>query len=190
MEYIRVFERQKRGAVHYHLVVALTVDIRTGADIEAIRKGDYRTASKALRAEWAFWRKTARRYGFGRVNLQPIASTAEAITFYVGKYVSKHIGARKVEDKGVHLVEYSRRARIGSTQFAWVTPGAREWRRKVAKFAAKCGCESMEHLATLFGPRWAWTCYEVIYSIDCYDDDWDIRLLDVMRLPRLKVSKS
>ena len=79
LEYIRVFERQKRGAVHYHLLVALPVDIQTGADIRAIRKGDYRTASKALRAEWAFWRKTARRYGFGRVNLQPIASTAEAI---------------------------------------------------------------------------------------------------------------
>ena len=36
-EYISVPERQDRGAIHYHLTVALRVDIRSGFDFEAYK---------------------------------------------------------------------------------------------------------------------------------------------------------
>jgi hypothetical protein len=35
-DWLRVYERQKRGAWHVHLVVALKADIRTGTDVEAL----------------------------------------------------------------------------------------------------------------------------------------------------------
>ena len=57
-----VTERQQSGRVHFHLLVVLGADIRSGVDFAAIARRDYRSANPALRAEWAFWRKTARLY--------------------------------------------------------------------------------------------------------------------------------
>src|SRR6202035_3537083 len=36
---IRVIERQKSGRIHYHLLVAMADDIRTGADFDAFAEG-------------------------------------------------------------------------------------------------------------------------------------------------------
>lgn len=69
---IRVLERQKSGRIHYHLLVVLPVDIRTGFDFKAAEKRDYQSACPELKQEWAFWRATANKYGFGRVELLPI----------------------------------------------------------------------------------------------------------------------
>ena len=57
--WIRVAERQKSGRWHFHLVVVVPEDIRTGIDFAAIADGVYRSANDALREEWAFWRVTA-----------------------------------------------------------------------------------------------------------------------------------
>lgn len=128
---IRVFERQKSGRIHYHVLVATGKDIRTGCDFPAIAKGDYRSANQALREEWTYWRNAAKDYRFGRTELLPIKSSAEAVSRYVGKYISKHIEARIDCDKGVRLVEYSHHSRIANTRFAWVSPGAKLWRAKL-----------------------------------------------------------
>jgi hypothetical protein len=69
--------------------VVLDADIRTGLDFAAVAMRDYRTAPAALKSEWAFWRETAPRYGFGRTELLPIKSTAEGFSKYVGKYIAK-----------------------------------------------------------------------------------------------------
>jgi hypothetical protein len=71
-----------------------TVDIRTGFDFAAVKRGIYRSASDYLPREWKFWRETAPKYGFGRTELLPIKKTAEGVAKYVGKYVAKHIGQR------------------------------------------------------------------------------------------------
>ncbi len=63
---IGVWERQASGRLHLHLVVVLDADIRSGFDFAAIAERDYRSANRSLRAEWAFWRVTAPKYGFGR----------------------------------------------------------------------------------------------------------------------------
>lgn len=135
-EYLGVFERQKSGRIHYHILLVLDSDIRTGVDFEAFHDCDYRTAGKFLRSEWAFWRKTAKKYGFGRTELLPVRSSMQAMGKYVSKYISKHIEQREDSDKGVRLVRYSKGARVGTTRFQFSSEGSFEWRRKVAIFAA------------------------------------------------------
>lgn len=169
--YIRVLERQWSGRIHYHLLIVLPFDVRSGVDFDAFSMGDYRSASPALREEWRFWRDTASKYGFGRTELLPIRSTAEGIGRYVGKYIGKHISQRQPEDKGVRLVEYSRGARMASTRFGWVTPGAVAWRRKVRLFASIMG-EQMHappvpfrSFTAVFGPRWAYHFRDFILAL-------------------------
>lgn len=168
--FIRVLERQKSGRIHYHLLVVLDADIRTGFDFNAVNNHDYRSASPALRAEWAFWRKTAKAYAFGRTELLPIKSSAEAIARYVGKYISKHLEARFEDDKGIRLVEYSRGARIASTRFQFASEGSASWRRKLRAFAFimadSHGCPpSMKGLRQALGPRWAYNWREFILTL-------------------------
>lgn len=152
---IRVVERQKSGRIHYHLLVSLENDIRTGANFEEFAKGVYTSASPFLRSEWAFWRRTAKKYGFGRTELLPVKSTDEGIARYVGKYISKHIEGRKEEDKGIRLVEYTRGARMQSTRFAWPGDGSRLYRAKLAELGKALKCKDGE-LHKILGSRYAY----------------------------------
>jgi hypothetical protein len=157
---IRVLERQKSGRIHYHLLVNVGVDIRTGVDFLAVEKCDYRSVGRELKAEWAFWRRTAKAYGFGRTELLPIRSTSEAIGRYVGKYIAKHLEQREERDRRVRLVSYSG-LRVASTRFGWANGGAREWRAKVKAFVSmlhEAGSILSPTAAAMrlkFGPRWA-----------------------------------
>jgi hypothetical protein len=157
---IRVLERQKSGRIHYHLLVNVGADIRTGVDFEALKRRDYRSAGAELRAEWAFWRRTAKPYGFGRTELLPIRSTSEAIGRYVGKYIAKHLEHREERDRRVRLVSYSG-LRVASTRFGWANGGAKEWRAKVKAFVSmlhEAGAIFSPTAAAMrlkFGPRWA-----------------------------------
>lgn len=169
--FIRVLERHKSARIHYHLLVGTGADIRTGFNFEAVASHDYRSASPKLREEWAYWRRTAKFYGFGRTELLPVKSTSEGIARYVGKYISKHLRARREADKGLRLVEYSQGARMASTRFQFATPGAAAWRRKLRLFAGMV-CQargypvpSMQALADLLGPRWAYHWREFILTL-------------------------
>lgn len=169
--YLRVLERQKSGRIHYHLLVVLGADIRSNVDFEAFGRKDYRSASPELRAEWAFWRRTAKAYGFGRTELMPVRSTEEGIGRYVGKYISKHHASRKIEDKGIRLVEYSKGARMARTRFGWCSDNAAQWRAKVRTFAQIISQRSdvrineISDLSKHLGPRWAFHHREFIYSL-------------------------
>ena len=164
---IRVIERQKSGRIHYHLLVVLPDDIRTGADFDAFADGDYRSAGNHLRREWAFWRKTAPLYRFGRTELMPIRSNADAMGQYVGKYIGKHIGQREERDKGVRLVSYSRGARMATSKHTAIGSHPESWRAKVLTFARQVEAwkrlknphtriQSMDDLAHHLGKRWAY----------------------------------
>lgn len=171
LDYVGVFERQKSGRIHYHLLVVLNQDIRSGVDFDQLEAGNYQSASAGLRSEWAFWRKTAKDYGFGRTELLPVKTTTEAIARYVGKYISKHIEQRQDQDKGVRLVRYSQGARVGTTRFQFHTLGASEWRRKVAIFVeilrSSKGWDIREisDLSTYLGPRWCYRNGDFIRSL-------------------------
>jgi hypothetical protein len=141
-------------------------DIRTGLDFEEVEKGRYRSAGSYLRSVWRELRGACLRYGFGRHELLPVRSNAEAMARYVGKYISKHIGQRDEEAKGKRLVTSSCGWVKNSVRFAWNTPGAKEWRRKVALFAAVLGIDDPAGLYFRLGPTWAYRHLDTIYNID------------------------
>jgi len=171
-DYLGVVERQKSGRLHYHLLVHVGSDIRSGVDFAALADRDYRSAGPALRSEWAFWRKTARSYGFGRTELLPVRTSLQAMAKYLGKYIAKHIEVRQADDKGVRLVRYGRGVRAGTTRFQFQSDGSREWRRKVATFAAIVQAQHPEtpitqlsDLSLVLGKRWAYRHREYILNI-------------------------
>jgi hypothetical protein len=169
--WLKVMERQKSGRIHFHLIIVLSSDIRTGFDFEGISKQDYSTACPFLRSEWAYWRSTAKKFRFGRTELLPIKSSSEAIGRYVGKYISKHLDSRITEDKGARLVSYSKNMRTMNTKFSWVTEGSKQWRAKVKAFcyyvSERSGCQpTLSGLRQELGPKWAYNHREFIASID------------------------
>ena len=169
--FIRVLERQKSGRIHYHLLVALPegTDIRTGVSFSEIEQRNYQSAPESLRAEWAFWRHTAKRYRFGRTELMPIYSSSEAIGKYVGKYISKHLGQREERDKGARLVTYSGQVKV-RTRFAWVSPGATRWRLSLGSLCwafyegGRIPLPNEQGMRLAFGQRWLWRWKDVIAS--------------------------
>ena len=170
--YCGVFERQKSGRIHYHLLVAVGTDIRTGVAFEAIAKKDYKTAGQTLRAEWAFWRKTAPAYGFGRTELMPVKTSSEAIGKYVGKYIAKHIEQRDWQDKGIRLIRMSSNVRAGTTRFQFLSEGSRQWRAKVKLFAQLMEIGSGDEYRNLddfsknLGKSWAYRHGDMIASLE------------------------
>jgi hypothetical protein len=168
LAYIIVMERMDSKRIHYHLLVIMAEDIRTGFDFAAVKRGNYRSASDYLRKEWKFWRETAPKYGFGRTELLPIRKTAEGVAKYVGKYVAKHIGQRLPEDKGARLVRYSKGTNPVGTRFSWVSPGAYMWRSKLGTFCRMLELNSdnyKEFLKEWFGRNWVYHLRPLILSI-------------------------
>ena len=159
---IKIVERgSKSGRFHGHLLVVMPFDIRTGCDFQEFAQGNYKSAPQALRDEWAFLRECLPKFGFGRHELLPVKSTADGIAFYVGKYVSKHVDARRKEDKGVRLVEYGKAARNWNSRFAWNTPRSRYFRQKLAAIGKEMKVEDGGMSAAL-GRNW---CYKFRFII-------------------------
>lgn len=164
--YIRVFERCVSGRIHFHLVVHVGADVRSGVDLVAFRRRDYRSAPEALRREWAFWRATAPAYGFGRCEMLPIKSTAGAVGCYLGKYIAKHIAQRELRDKRVRLVDYGRTSREWTSRFAFAEGKAAKWRANLATFAEVHAVPQYEALRVRFGRRWAYFLRDAVVAID------------------------
>lgn len=169
---MRVLERgEKKGRVHFHLLADVGRDIRSGVDVEAVQRGDYSTASKGMREEYAWLKRQGQRYGFGVVvNVQPVKSCDQAIAKYLAKYVSKHVGRRELRDKGARLVAYwgtaAKTREVCSSRFSWTSPRARLWRWQVGEFARRHGCTDGAGLAVLFGKRWAYWQRTAIMAIE------------------------
>jgi len=151
--YVCIMQLQKRGAVHYHLLVACKEDIRTGFDFEAVGNDDYRSAKGHLKRMWRLNTKAAKSHGFGRTELLPIKSTSEGVGKYLGRYLSK--GDRTMQIKGARTVRYSKGFRVANNQFAWVSPGAFNWRKKIQKFA-EFNNVTYERMSHVYGSRWAY----------------------------------
>ena len=170
---IVVWERMPgSGALHYHAAVVTKEDIRGCINFEEVGRGVYRSANEALRAEWDFWRETPKHYGFGRHELLPVKSTAEAVSRYFAKYVTKCIGARRECDKGRRLVRYlgyHDGDRHAHCQFGWNSDGAWLWRHKLAAFAKEHHFQDMNDIARVCGKRWAWHLQERIMNQELHD---------------------
>ena len=183
LQWVRVSERQKLGRWHFHLVVVSKHDIRRGVDFEAIKNRRYKDgANTALRTEWAFWRSTSKKYGFGRTEILPVKKTGEALAAYVAKYISKGFAFRQSRDKGARLVSYSQGARVCGSRFAFYSPLATAWRQKVAMWAASydgvfarvavsgghqpVDSLTYEDLPSFFGSKWAWRYRKDIMAME------------------------
>ena len=183
LQWVRVSERQKLGRWHFHLVVVSKQDIRRGVDFDAIKNRRYKDgANTALRNEWAFWRSTSKKYGFGRTEILPVKKTGEALAAYVAKYISKGFAFRQSRDKGARLVSYSQGARVCGSRFAFYSPLATAWRQKVAMWAASydgvfarvavsgghqlVDSLTYEDLPKFFGSKWAWRYRDEIMAME------------------------
>jgi hypothetical protein len=153
-EYIATVERQLRGAIHYHCIVAFPYDIRSGFDFDSARTagscrkvGDvvgqksaevryYRSANAQLSAWWVTVRKAAKKYGFGRCETLPVLSNSAALSRYVGGYVGSEWSNRKPIDKGLRTIRYGLDHRSASVLWAWVSGPGEDWRRGVRVLGA------------------------------------------------------
>lgn len=195
LDWLRVFERQQRGAWHVHVVVATKDDIRTGTDVVALNQllkdkrdrkiskaiyyfGIKRLASPNLKAIWKEFRRLcglgefkARRkgrcYKFDACHLLPIISTAQALAVYVSKYISKGFEHRRPEDKGMCLVGSTRNvSRVCNERFSWANGGGKLHRLKLGILAKMFAIDSLDGFAEQFGYKWAYHLGPVPKDLD------------------------
>jgi len=182
--WIRVIEEHKDGSWHYHLLVEMPCDIRTGFNFEAFQaaKEQYQESGKSfeyyrlLRAStgenhplpkiWKDLRQRLKPYGFGRFELVPVRTNKEGISKYIAKYLSKGLTARRKDGRRVRLTAYCRKVkRAVHLPIAWASSGARLWRMKVGMTAEHFGCKDLDDLSRLFGNRWAYHLKDLIASL-------------------------
>lgn len=177
-EWICNVERQGRGAIHFHLIIAFDYDVRRGFDFEkciaanrakkrgnltqhaALMREVYPTANRNLRNWWTAVRENAPKYGFGRCETLPILSNSEAVARYVGSYVGTELAGRQLRDKGLRTIRYAVERRAATIRWAWAGGPAQEWRR---------GCHILSVLldigddfTPILGNRWAYNWREEI----------------------------
>lgn len=162
--WVRIIEPQKRGAIHWHLLVKTEKDIRTGCNLKDFDCGNYSSASPVLRQMWSRLRLVAPRYGFGRCEIMPLKSDIkEAVSRYLAKYLSKTYSCEKEFSKG-GLVRPNHARRVGfssgwfhaNTKFSWVGDHSMAWRLGVEDLANRVGCADYSDLSEMLGKKWAW----------------------------------
>jgi len=182
--WIRVIERQSRGAWHYHLLIQTVEDIREGFNFDEykmyvnqitkntkssekrrLNRLAVKSANPSLRKLWSQLRVACSKYGFGRSEMLPIFSNAEAMSRYIGKYISKNFGVREAQDKGVRYVAYSQGWEKNSIHFQWNTEGSKKWRKKLQLFATYHGCDDLYSLSHKLGSSWAFKYLDAILEL-------------------------
>ena len=83
--------QRREGAWHLHVLVLLPYDIRTGVDFTQFALGRYSSAPPYLRAVWRELRIKCKAYGFGRHELLPIKSNADAMAQYIVASIFQNI---------------------------------------------------------------------------------------------------
>lgn len=197
---VAVTERHRNGGLHFHLAVVCAEDIRSEMDFAACfppkgpkgkpqYKADYSTANAAIKREWAFWRRVAKLYGFGRHQLQPMRETGEALGRYLAAYLSADWEHRLPEDKGARCVRYfghwsklprltgERRATPPiNSRFGWLHPRARVWREMVKQVVIvlkyKGAPITEETIKDILGPKWAWKMGKLFEAVRFETGDW------------------
>lgn len=193
--FIRVLEPQRKGNPHYHVLVAVSFDTQPNefdweafdacqkehalngktARFRELRSRYRNSAPMELVELWKKLRRVLGRYGLGRFELLPLRKGKEAISEYIGKYLEAGLILRKHSWKGCRRIEFDRRAKKAwqscSRNFAWHSPGAKSWRKRVGDIAKTSGATSMEGIRKLFGRRWA---YQFRNNITCSnDEEWE-----------------
>jgi hypothetical protein len=195
-----VTERHFNLGLHFHLALLCAADIRGQIDFAAcfppkgvggkpMYKPDYSTANEAIKREWAFWRRVAKLYGFGRHQLQPMRENGGALGRYFGAYLGKDWEHRLPEDKGARCVRYfghwSKTARIKgarrkgppfNSRFGWMTSRARAWRELVKQVVLVLNSQGANiaeaSIKDILGPKWAWKMARLFEAVQFVVGDW------------------
>jgi hypothetical protein len=152
-EWIGVVQRHQDNRIHFHLVVVMAEDIRTGFDFDAVRRRDYSSASAYLRAEWKFLRDALPEYQFGRHELLPVKNP-QGFGTYVARYVGRTLHTRG-DEKGARLVRFSkgfRRSVCGP--FSKVDLIEKRARERMPRIREALGFKSQDALEDTLGPCW------------------------------------
>lgn len=160
-QHIWVLQPHESGAIHHHLLIPVTFDAHAGTDLDPwANRNNHNDAQRlqamnpALRAESDWWTTTAPRYGFGRVEVAPVYSNAEALRNYLTRQDWRTQHWPFVETSHVRWWSCSKSARAGSVQFSWNTPGGQRCRARLREWAQDQGCQTYDELSAKLGPRW------------------------------------
>lgn len=152
--------------LHFHLFVI------THEPIEVLWKTNGKhvpgSQNQYLAQMWKDIRESLQGYGsgvlkrgFGRSELLPVRSSAEAISRYVSKYLVKGTAMRyvpgEVDLKGARLINYTRdcpRKVLGP--FSWANDTAALYRRFVGHSLLLAGVDSIDRAKHVIGPKWGW----------------------------------
>ena len=185
----KVAEPQKRGAVHYHLIVRTYGEIKGNISwdlyeqmgkvkgTEAKRKlGKLlgKTATPHLRELWSWLRKKGRATKFGRIELMPIKKPHH-LKNYIGKYLEKDMQDNSLKkggkNHGMRMITYSKSApKVSNTNFSWVNGKSSLWRLKLEKFTRARGIKDEEEMKEIYGKAWAYRLYDrIMYDIELHE---------------------
>jgi hypothetical protein len=198
--YIAIMDFHRSGAVHLHLVVALTFPFREGwnfnidqehRDLRLKVKAEKRMTPPELTTCRKLCRqlttnplvkrlmKTLRRgltkMGFPRLypfELKPVRNPAGLARYLAGRFRESH-ARRDLRPKGSRCRRFSKsfpRSMDKKLRFSAVTPHARLYRQKCAAFGAALGL-THEGMIREYGPSWAYLFREILSPLNPYHTD-------------------
>lgn len=179
--FIKVTEPHRDMRPHFHILVAMAFDIRTGFDWERYKQAQneysengktkkfYRltraysqSATHELRNYWKLMRRACSSHGMGRSEILPIRKNPDAAGKYIREYLAKGGAYRTGPWKGARLVSYSKKfKRVANCQFAWVEQGAK-WREYIGQVCALLSIKDLDALQRRFGEKWAHWIYQCL----------------------------
>jgi hypothetical protein len=172
-DWVCVLEMHSDGVWHFHVVVSVKPDIRTGTDIDTLtnyklpykmRRG-VRFRNEALAAEWSELRAVCCKYRFGRAELMPIKKTGEALARYVAGYLAKS-WARVPSGRKSRLVRLCRGLSGSITmRFSPNTLGNLIYRTRLKLAASMLHFDGFEDFEDYLGPRWHCYLSDIITTI-------------------------
>jgi len=176
VDWVCVGEMQRRGVPHYHLVMRLPWDCRTGFDFSKPHPQKGMIENGLDPRVWEFWRAMKLALlsaGFGDMaHMQPVKGSA-SICKYVAKYIGKDDENALLS--GVPWPKHSRRIRVSQGfrvvgaigTFAWVNAG-REWRLFLGRVAAVLDATE-ETFGRLVVPNWSYKLLQMMESNEDLD---------------------
>ena len=180
-EWLSVVQRHKDNRIHFHLVVVMDHDIRTGFDFEAVKRRDYSSASAYLKAEWSFLRQTLPEYSFGRHELLPVRIAA-GFGRYVARYVAR-AGNTRQDEKGARLVRFSKTfQRCVCGPFSKVDFIEERSRNRIPQIRSSLGYPSQTRLEADLGPRWRYHLARLMYCDQATFDAVTWRMEDALEI--------
>ena len=197
---VKVIEPQKRGAVHYHLIVKTEKNIRGQIDWEIYERMGKESCTKDKRklgkelaktAEphmvelWGWLRKKCKSTGFGRSELMPLKKP-DHVKNYIGKYLEKDMQDNSLKkggkNHGMRMITYGRNApKVASKKFTWNSGHGCLYRLRLKYWAKARGIKDEEEMEELFGPRWSYVIYKQVmedHALDIYETQVNEALQD------------